>query len=265
MNPQDTSTRISIVSDEVAPSFGEAIALAVPLGITRYELRKLNGLRVPNWPDAMTNELLELINKHGLQITSISPGFFRQRWNDPLTADELREGLPRCFRLMEKLNVRRLSVFSFLREAAQAPIPPQAVEQLLLAKQICHNEGIELIIENSDQGWADTGVHLTEVAELCDLNVVWDPANAAAAGDRDLNEACRRLSGRISTVHVKNWAPHSGWTYVNNGIVHWGEQIRLLQASDYAGSYCIENHLPADSQATAINYRQLCAWLQQQP
>jgi sugar phosphate isomerase/epimerase len=253
--------RIAIVSDEAAPGFEGAVQICLPLGIRAYELRKLDGARIPDVSEAAVAEVLGQVRAHGLTLLGISPGFCKICLDDARIDEELAGGFDAAFRLMDRLGVRRMTVFSYLRSSRAAPIPTRVLELLARAAARCRAEGVELLLENSPQCWADTGLHLAQVAAAVGLPVTWDPANAAAAGEAAYPTGYEAVRGRVAHLHLKNWHRERGHVYLNDGVVDLPGQLRALQADGYAGYYCIESHRWSDPGATETNLRQLLALL----
>ena len=255
--------RLAIVSDEAAPGFAEAVKVCLPLGIRAYELRFLYGMRVPHVPIEAIEEVLAEVRKHDLTLIGISPGFCKVELDDPAVEKEFKAGFAQAFRLMDRLGVRRMTVFSYQRSDRGTPVPARVFDLLQRAATLCREEGVELLIENSAQCWADTGEHLAEVARTAGVRVIWDPANAAASGGEAYPAGYKAVRGLVAHVHFKNWQPTRGWVYLNDGVADIAGQVRALKADGYPGYYCIESHRRTDPAATETNVRQLLAFLEQ--
>lgn len=164
---------IAIVSDEVAPSFADAVGICLPLGIRAYELRSLGGRRLPDVSAEALEEVVREITRHGLTIVGISPGLCKTRLDRALTGAALVSAFERTFALMERLDVRQLTVFTYLRTASDTLIPPLAVDLLGYAAELCRREGVRMLLENTRLCWADIPVciwrrsHGMWVPKLC--------------------------------------------------------------------------------------------------
>ena len=260
----DWRTRLAIVSDEAAAAFAEAVAICVPLGIRAYELRNFEEGRFPHVPERVIDGVMAQVADHQLTLVGVSPGFGKLAVDDPRSALEVSEGLPHAFRLMATLNVQRLTVFSYLRTNAAAQPPQQVLDRLGCIATLCRAEGIELLIENSKGCWADTGEHLATIANAIDVRVTWDPANAAAAGERAFPDGYGHVRERIGHVHCKNWGPEGGNVAIADGVVDMAAQIRALKADGYSGYYTVEPHQWHDrANASRLNTKQLLTLLEQ--
>jgi sugar phosphate isomerase/epimerase len=249
--------RLAIVSDEAAAGFAEAVEICRPLGIRAFELRNLPGGRVPHVHPEAIAEVQAQVAAHGLRIIGISPGFCKRSLDDPAVETELATGLDAALSLLDRLRTRRMTTFSFIRTGCDAPIPPRVLDLLGRAARRCQAQGVELLIENSPQCWADTGEHLAEIATAIGLRVTWDPANAAAAGGEGYPAGYLAVRDRVAHFHAKNWRPGAGHVYINDGVVDFAGQVAALQQDGYGGYFCIESHRWSDPTATETNTRQL--------
>ena len=209
----DWTQRLAIISDEIDDSFADAAAFGLPLGIRAYELRKLEGGRFPDVTERALQEVADTVAAHGLDLIGVSPGFFK----GPLDEADIKETfdlrLPAAFRLMHRLGILRMTLFTFRRSSREAEIPAAIYDHLGKAIEMCAREGIEVVLENASSIFSDTGANLATIARTLGVKVVWDPANASASGGsivsqwlrggarsarpRPLQEldGCRRLRG----------------------------------------------------------------------
>ncbi|UCH24715.1 MAG: sugar phosphate isomerase/epimerase [Trueperaceae bacterium] len=235
--------RLAIISDEASESFAEAVSISLPLGIKAFELRSLEGKRFPQVSQDTITSIIETTKQHRLELLGVSPGFFKHPLDSPQTEQAFERGFSEAFRLMEQLGITQMTVFSFERRGGrEAPIPEGVLEQLGRAKRRCRREGVALLIENNPAGWADTGANLAYLADKLGLQVVWDPANAAASGERAYPEGYEKVREHIHHVHFKNWVPQTGNVDLISGVVDMQAQIAALKADGYEGYYCLEPH-----------------------
>lgn len=261
----DWRSRLAIVSDEASDSFTEAVNIALPLGIRAYEIRGLNTGRFPDVGDEDIEAVLAAVQAHGLTVIGVSPGFFKHTTDDPQTDITLQTKLPDAFRLMDRLGVRRLTIFSFKREGGRsAPIPDRVLEYLSKAARLCQHEGVQMLIENSASTWGDTGANLGYLAQTLSVPIVWDPGNAAAAGETAYPDGYQAVRDSVAHVHFKNWLPQIDSVAINEGVVDLAAQVVALKADRYPGYYCVEPHQWDNREAAVqINTRQLLALLEE--
>ena len=258
----DWKNRLAIISDEAADSFAEAVDFCLPLGIRAYELRKLEGGRFPQVTERAVQEVADTVAAHELELIGVSPGFFK----GPLDADVIERtfdhDLPAAFRLMQRLGIRRMTLFTFRRNGPDDPIPDEIYDHLGRAVEVCKREGIEVVLENAASIYSNTGANLATIARTLGVRVVWDPANGAASGEASWRDGYEAVHQRIAHVHFKNWTP-AGWAAIKEGSVDLAAQVAALKADDYAGYYCLEPHQWNDrKKAVRNNCQQLLELLE---
>lgn len=255
----DWKQRLAIISDEASNSFTDAVQICLPLGIQAYELRKLDNGRFPNVSDEAILQVIETVKSHKLNLIGVSPGFFKDTVDAPITEEILQREFSKAFRLMDKLDIRRMTVFTFKREGGRdTPIPDKAIDYLRQAIELCVREDVELILENSASSWGDTGKNLAQIAKLLDVGVTWDPGNAAASGEVAYPDGYQHVCDHIVHVHFKNWSLEQGNVAIQDGIVDMAGQVKALQTDGYTGYYCIEPHQWHDQEnAVVTNTQQL--------
>lgn len=258
----DWTDRLAIISDEADDSFAAAVDFCLPLGIRAYELRKLEGGRFPQVTERAVQEVADTVAKHDIELIGVSPGFFK----GPLDAEVIKRtfdaDLPKAFRLMERLGIRQMTLFTFRRQGPGDPIPAEIYDHLGRAIKLCAGEGIEVVLENAKSIYSNTGANLAAIARTLGVKVVWDPANGAASGDASWRDGYDKLRDIIARVHFKNWTP-DGWAAINAGQVDLAGQVAALKADGYPGYYCLEPHQWQDRRAAVLNNRdQLLALLE---
>jgi len=260
----DWTQRLAIVSDEIDDSFAAAANLGLSLGIRAYELRGLAGGRFPDVTEPALQEVARAVAEYDLQLIGVSPGFFKGPLDAAAIDETFSTRLPTAFRLMERLEIRRMTLFSFQRPRRADAIPPAIYDHLGRAIELCAREGIEVLLENVSSNYGDTGANIAQIARTLGVNVVWDPANAAASGERAYPTGYAAARDLIAHVHFKNWTTDEGWVALNDGVIDMKGQVAALEADGYAGYYCLEPHQWKDGrQAARLNAAQLLALLRE--
>ena len=255
--------RLAVVSDEAATGFAEAVRACLPLGIRAYELRALPGGRVPYVSRQAIDEVLSEVQAHNLRLIGLSPGFGKLELDDPAADDELSRGLDVTFSLMDRLGVRRMTMFTYRRTGRETPIPPGVTDRIRRAAEGCRAAGFDLLLENSASCWGDTGEHVAALARAAGAYVTWDPGNAQAAGDRPFPDGYAAVRHMVAHVHCKNWRPEAGWVDINAGLVDMAGQVAALKADGYTGYFCVEPHQwQRRAEAVADNTTQLLQLLE---
>ena len=258
----DWNSRLAIISDEADDSFAAAVDHCLPLGIRAYELRKLEGGRFPQVTERALREVVDTVAAHDLELIGVSPGFFKGPLDADVIAHTFDHDLPKAFRFMERLCIRRMTLFTFRRSGAEDPIPVEIYDHLGRAIDLCAREGIEVVLENAASIYSNTGANLATIARTLGVKVVWDPANGAASGETSWQEGYDAVRQRLAHVHFKNWTP-SGWAAINDGLVDLAAQVAALKSDGYPGYYCLEPHQWDDrKRAVRQNWQQLLALLE---
>jgi sugar phosphate isomerase/epimerase len=118
------------------------------------------------------------------------------------------------------------------------------------AARVAGASGITLCLENEASCWGATGREAAELAVAVDepnFGILWDPANAVMAGERDAFPAgYSAVAAHVRHVHYKNaryHTPERRRRFGVEGEVDWGRQLAALHEDRYAGYVSIETHL----------------------
>jgi sugar phosphate isomerase/epimerase len=230
--------RLATVTDEVLADPAAAVRRAATWGLRRFELRGLtDGRRAP---DLSADEIVALhaaLDTMASRLVGLSPGLGKPRAG----------GEPDASRLARTLALaRRFDVGSITAFAPPRGTPLDVAASMLRQwRDAAAAEGVELLVENSAATCAGTCDEVVDLlTRVPGLRLVWDPANAAAAGDRLDPDAVRRLLLRVARVHVKSVLPAGPCVDVGDGLVDWPQQLRLLDEAGYRGLLTIEPHQP---------------------
>jgi sugar phosphate isomerase/epimerase len=233
--------RIATVTDEVdLADPARAVRCAATWGIRLIELRSFRTLRVPDWPEAQVESLVDALRDAGSSTIGVSPGFFKV----PADAARVRQAIDFAVRL----GAPTLTFFA----GGDDPFA-----SLRAAADACRDAGIEPLLENSASSAARRAADILALADHADVGLVWDPANAAVAGERSEALGLPLLARRVRRVHVKSVdAALAHCVDVGEGLVDWPAQLRLLANLAYAGPFTIEPHR---EHAVERNLRKLLA------
>lgn len=237
---------LSIFSDEINPDPVRALHLAAAWGIPSVEVRSLPGGRFPQVDDAELVCFERLLAEHGVAVSGVSPGFFKEGIDDPAVPRLLREALPRACEWARRLGTDRVSCFGFRRDGS-AEVPAAVIDRLGEMAAITVAHGCRLSLENEAVCWGDTGLEAAAIIRRVGapgLGLLWDPGNSARAGSRcpypDEYLAVRDL---VTHVHVKNYDPAANaWSLIERGMIDWPGQLRALVEDGYDGALVIETH-----------------------
>lgn len=243
--------RLSIVSDEISKDFRKAVEYGMDWGITDYEIRTLTTGRVPYVANDEINLVNEVTKEQDLNISAISPGLFMISLNDE---DQLKlqieENIYESFRLADRLGTRNVIIFGFKRYDREPPSNfIQIIHILKRMASLAEKYGFQLLLENRPGFWADSGVNTAKILDEIDsknLNAIWDPANAAAAGEIPYPYGYLAIRKHIRSIHVKDYRRNSNneheYVVVGDGVVDWQGQFRAIMHGVHIDYVTIETH-----------------------
>ncbi len=240
--------QVSIFTDEINRKDPErAIDLAAQWGVSFVEVRSLVGGRFPRVSDAELEVFYARIQDAGLEVSAVSPGFFKGSVDDPAVLDGIENGLPRACEWAKRWGTDLVSCFGFER-AEEGHVPGAVMGRLDEMAEIAARAGCRLVLENEAVCWGATGVEAAQMVReigVDRMGLCWDPGNSARAGSAvpfpDEYEALKDL---VTHMHVKNFNAVSGkWALAEEGVVDWPGQFRALKEDGYEGFVVVETHL----------------------
>lgn len=244
--------KISIVTDEISNDVDTAFELGRDWGIEHFELRGMNGRRVPDISEAEIGYLLDRKERYGAKIAALSPGLFKIPLEQDLIRLHMEERLPKSFQLAERLGTKLILVFGIVRSGENEEregYPAQVVDILSEAAGKAAEAGMTLLLENEHICWADTGARTAWIVREIGsdhLWVNWDPCNAYTAGEeKPFPKGYECVREWVRHLHIKDARKQDGGferVVVGEGDILWKEQLRALQRDAFDGFYTIETH-----------------------
>ncbi len=263
-----TSTIPGIVSDEISRDFQTAVDIALPLGITRYEIRNLTAGRAPACGDAAMLAVERIARERDVTITALSPGLFKNTGDEATFRREMAEVYPRAAEWAHRWNLPGLIVFGFHKPGATEATAPEfssanppawVLDCLSAAAARAHADGLILMIEPEPICWCDSGratVALLERAASPALKINYDPGNVAWLENRDPLDEFPIVAPWIANVHVKDLRPLTRgagfpeWVPAGEGMIDYAAHFRALRESGYRGPISLEPHMDFSAEAT---------------
>jgi sugar phosphate isomerase/epimerase len=259
---------ISLILDECTHDPFTAMELGGRWGIRHFEIRFAYRWRLPEGPAWAGDLAVAAAKAYGATITAISPGLFKPVMRldgsrEPLTTEtsaEIRRHidalLPRFFEFAGRLGTRNVLVFALPKPAGTTgKVPAVVIDSLGEAANTAAKAGFQLLLENGQGSWADTGRATRGIVEAVGspaLRVTWDPANVVYGGfaEEPVTEGYPLVAPYVGNVHVKDAVCQAGkgkWVMLGEGRLNWAGQIAALQADDYQGCLTVEPHLQYES------------------
>ncbi len=261
-----------LITDEISSDPETAIELGVAWGVHDFELRGCFSDRVPRMSAYQQQCLRDTLSAYQARVIAIGPGIFKiplpatrppraslgwldraffETWAESqrLMQQHLQELLPASLDFANSLGAHLVIIFGFDRAGALPGEPPEEVLNCLrLAAERAQAAGLQLVLENEDGFWPDTGERLAKVIQAVNHPVLaanWDPANAFFAGDLPYPAGYSAVRGLVRHVHFKDACLAAGGTlqYAVEGQIDWAGQIQALAADGYDGYLSVETHM----------------------
>ena len=250
---------VAIVTDEICAVPEEAVALGLEWGIQRYELRSLEGNRVPDIDAGMVERLLRLRAERGIVYTSLSPGNYKLPLCHADMAAHRGERLQRAIALAHQLDVDKMVIFGIQRDVTDGVETfGQVCDILGETARTLQAEGIQALVENEPGWWADTVDNTVKLLQAigAPLMLNWDPGNLWSAGERVPLCGYEALKPWIGHVHIKDYRDGVG-VPLGEGDMDWPKMVQALQRDNYAGEWMIETHCEPKAWASERSARAL--------
>jgi L-ribulose-5-phosphate 3-epimerase len=214
--------RISVISDEIAQDFGRACEVAArEFGMEWVELRDLWNKSVLNLDSNEVAAARRILQKYGLRVTDIASPLFKVDWPGAPQSkysqqDEFKAGftfnqqdevLERALHAAEVFGTDRVRCFDFWRLQDQESYRAAINDRLREAAEKAGKKDITLLLENEESCNTSTGTEASKVLELVKSHLMlnWDPANAAACGEKPYPDGYNLLpKERIGHCHCKD-------------------------------------------------------------
>lgn len=256
--------RISVISDEIAQDFGRACEVAArEFGMEWVELREMWNKNVLNLDSNEVAEARQILQKCGLRVTDIASPLFKVDWPGAPQSkysqrDEFKAGfafnqqdevLERALQAAAVFKTDRVRCFDFWRLQDQKPYRAAINDRLREAAEKAGKKGIILLLENEESCNTSTGAEAAKVLESVKpphLMLNWDPANAAACGEKPYPDGYEVLpKERIGHCHCKDTIKRGKeyeWEAMGRGIVDWVGQFKALKRDGYHYAVSLETH-----------------------
>ena len=251
--------RIAVVTDEISGDPLTAAELGLEWGVNLFELRSVSSGRLPDISDADRRKLESLSRRGDVELTVMSPGFFKAPLGSDIARRQMEEGLPRAVELAHRLGIGAIDFFAYRKESGtpRAEAHRRAAENLRRCAETLADAGIQMLLENEHICWADTGTNAKAIADAAahpNLRLNWDPCNAVWAGGSPFPDEYALVKEQIGHLHIKDSARGRSGRFegvpIGEGEVGWREILRALVRSGWDGLYTVETHFSPKVSAT---------------
>lgn len=258
--------RIGAVTDEFSPDIAVAAAAMHQLGMKGAELRVVGASNVMDLSDEEIARAVDVLHASGLEVISIASPllkctlpdapepdsrFQQDIFNSKHTWEDQPRLAERAFEIAKLTGAKIVRVFSYWRVAKPEAVFERVVDALQDLADKAGRHGLIIGLENEHACNIATAQETARVLAAVDhenLQVVWDPANAFASGEKPFPSGYRLLDPtRIGHVHVKDCKLQGHkpvWCELGEGDIDWEGQIDALAEDGYKGYLHLETHWP---------------------
>jgi sugar phosphate isomerase/epimerase len=265
-----------ILTDQIDRDFETALRIATQEGLSYISLHRLWGKMVTDLTPPEYAEMLRLLERYPLPVNMICSLLFRPFPIDDIELETLEEHprfrehialLDRSIEIANAVSAPYIRTFACSRDMPVVNPSPRATDgggindtqlaiiakALRLAVERLEGTGVQLALENCRAFFANTGGNQRRILDAVDhpdLKIIWDPANAYAAGETPMPHAYELVRDRIVDVHCKDSRvvdEETGLvesTLIGDGGAMWPDQIAALQR-DGIHTLTLETKLPS--------------------
>lgn len=258
-------SRISAITDEVAPSPAEAIRFAQEFGLKWVELRAVPGsktyyqfLEEPQLR-AAAKELADA----GLRVSFLNTGLLKfplpgtqplrfrnespearaqRQARDQAQFERRMEELRQAIRAAHILGTDKVRIFTFTRVAEPLALLPRLVEILEPMVKVAEKENVRLLVENEGSCNVATCAEAAALMKLLPskhLGINWDALNGAAHGETPFPDGYNLLpKERIGNVQIKGRSVLAGPQRLD-----WAAIFQTMARDGYQGHFGLETHI----------------------
>ena len=263
--PSDPWFQVGAVTDEFSPDdLDRALDAMAGLDMSFAELRVVGGRNIVELTDAEVDAVRARVEARGMRVLSIASPVLKCTLPDaPPVAPHIQQDMfsssygfddqprlaRRAFEIAERAGARIVRVFSYWRTIDPDACFERVAAALRDLAEQAGRRGLVVGIENEHAcniATAAETARLLAAVELPALQVIWDPANAFAAGETPYPDGYERLPvPRIGHVHAKDCSvaghvPVFG-PFGEMGI-DWRGQFAALVRDGYRGGISLETH-----------------------
>lgn len=259
------ASRISAITDEIAPSPAEAIRFARQYGLQWVELRAVPGGKTyyQFLPEAELRAAARELADAGLRVSFLNTGLLKfplpgteplrfrnetpearakRQARDQAQFDRRMEELRQAIRAAQILGTDKVRVFAFTRVADPMALLPRIAEILEPMVAVAEREGVRLLVENESSCNVATCAEAAALMKLLPskhLGINWDAMNGAAHQETPFPDGYQLLpKDRIGNVQIKGRSVLPGPQRLD-----WAAIFQAMARDGYQGCFGLETHI----------------------
>jgi len=258
-------SRISAITDEIAPSPQEAIRFAQRYGLKWVELRAVPGSKT--YYQFLAEDQLRVaareLNDAGLRVSFLNTGLLKfpmpgteplrfrnetpearakRQARDQAEFDRRMEDLAKAIRAAHILGTDKVRIFAFTRVADPLALLPRVAEILEPMVALAEKENVRLLVENEASCNVATCAEAAALLKLLPskhLGINWDALNGAAHQETPFPDGYNLLpKERIGNVQIKGRSVLHGPQRLD-----WAAIFRAMAQDGYQGCFGLETHI----------------------
>lgn len=240
---------ISGFADEICDDFKSQLDTIKELGMTHICLRSANGKNIcEHTVEEVEDELLPLLNKYGMKVSSIGSPLGKVFINDDAAIAAQMETARKTVEMAHLLSCKYIRVFSFYIPEGDNPEAwrDKVMEKVSEMSKIFAEGNVIALHENEKDIYGDTAARCLDLVKTVNspaFRCVFDFANFVQCRE-DVLGSYNMLKEYISYFHIKDYSTKTE----NNVLCGTGEGrisdiLKLAYADGYSGFLTLEPHL----------------------
>lgn len=238
---------LSGFSDEISPDLEEQCALVRQLGMSYLEFRSAWGTNVLDLDGDQLARAKEIIDSHGLQVSSIGSPIGKIFIDEDFDAHlaRARHGVD----VAHHFGARYIRIFSFFIREGQNPDDhrDEVLRRMSALADVAERGDVIFLHENEKEIYGDIPRRCVDILETVgspNLRAAWDAANFVQVGVRPHTEGYAALRPHLEYMQIKDAHLDTGEVVpAGQGDGEMLDTIRALAKDGFDGFFSLEPHL----------------------
>ncbi len=238
---------LSGFSDEISPDLEEQVSLVTKLGMSYVEFRSAWGINVLDLDDDQLARAAEVLDTHGVQVSSIGSPIGKIFIDEDFT-EHLRRAR-HAVEVAHRLGAPYVRIFSFFIRPAQDPDDSrdEVLRRMRALADVAEEGGVVFLHENEKEIYGDIPRRCVDILESVgspNLRAAWDAANFVQVGVHPFSEGFAAIRPHLEYVQIKDAHLSTGEVVpAGRGDGEVVETIRALRRDGFDGFFSLEPHL----------------------
>ncbi|MPV36897.1 sugar phosphate isomerase/epimerase family protein [Georgenia subflava] len=238
---------LSGFSDEISPDLEEQCSLVAKLGLSYLEFRSAWGTNVLDLDDAQLARAKEILDSHGLKVSSIGSPIGKIFVDEDFDAH--LERARHAVDVADHFGARYIRIFSFFIREGDDPDDhrDEVLRRMRALAEVAEAGDVVLLHENEKEIYGDIPRRCVDILQSVGsphLRAAWDAANFVQVGVRPFTEAFADIRPYLEYVQIKDAHLADGEVVAaGRGDGEVRETIRALREDGFDGFFSLEPHL----------------------